>query len=74
MSTGRDVHGAGNMTLVPLVLFSNIDDNGLACIDQLARTGCVDLGNLGAHLLQQSPVRRHRFPKYSDACLGYRRR
>ena len=70
----RDVHGAGDVALVPLVLLADVDDHGLTGVDELARTGGVDLRDLGAHLLQQFPVRRHRFPKYSDAELGYRRR
>jgi hypothetical protein len=62
----RDVDGARDVALVPLVLLAHVDDHRLGSLDQLAGALGVDLRNLGAHLLQQFPVRRHRFPKYSD--------
>src|SRR5262249_40106226 len=65
----RDVHSPWDVALVPLVLLADIDDERLASFDQLAGACGVDLGDLGAHLLQQFPVRRHRFPKYSERNL-----
>src|SRR5919109_396248 len=61
----RDVQRAGDVPLVPLVLLADVEDDGLGGVDQLARLRGVDLGDLAAHLLEQFPVRRHRFPKYS---------
>ena len=65
--SARDVHRAGDVTLVPLVLLADVDHDGPSGLDQGARPRRVDLGDLRSDLLQQFPVVRHRFPKYSVA-------
>ena len=55
------------VTLVPLVLLTDVDNDGIAAFDQLAGADCVDLVDLALHLRQQLSVRRHSYPKCSDA-------
>ena len=66
MAAGN-VNGAGDVTLVPLVLLPDVEDERAAGVDQLTRLGRVHLRDLGADLLEQLAVRRHRYRKYSFA-------
>jgi hypothetical protein len=62
----RDVDGAGDEALGPLVALAHVDEKRrLLRIDELARARRVDLGDLGLDLLQQLSIARHCFPKYS---------
>ena len=51
--------GARDVTFVPLVLLADVDHDRLAGVDGAARTRCVDLRDLGSHLLEQLAVRSH---------------
>ena len=57
--SARDVHRAGNVALVPLVLFAHVDDDRLAAFDQLPRAGSVELRDLASDLLEQLTVGCH---------------
>src|SRR6476469_8113625 len=49
----RNMDGAGDVTLVPLVLLSDVDDDGFAGLDPVSFPPGVDLRDLGPDLLQQ---------------------
>ena len=62
----RDVHGAGNLALVPLVLLADVEEERrLGRVEELVGARGVHLLDLGSHLLEQLAVVRHDFPKYS---------
>ena len=63
----RNVDRAGDVTLVPLVLLADVENERASGVDELARVGRIHLRDLGADLLQQLSVGRHRYRKYSFA-------
>ena len=63
----RNMDGAGDVALVPLVLLADVDDDRLAGLDPVTGLRGVDLRDLGSHLLQQLSVVGHRYRKYSFA-------
>ena len=68
--TARYVDGSRDVTLVPLVLLADVDDDRLAGLDPVAGFRGVDLRDLGPHLLQELSIVRHRYRKYSFAQLA----
>ena len=65
--TSRHMDGTRDVTLVPLVLLPDVDDDGLTGLDPLTGLVRVDLRDLGPGLLQELSIRRHRYRKYSFA-------
>ena len=59
--------GPRDVTLVPLVLLPDVDDDGLVGVDPVPGLGRVDLRDLGPGLLQELSIGRHRYRKYSFA-------
>ena len=66
----RDVDGARDMALVPLVLLPHVEDHRLARLDPLAGLGGVDLRDLRPGLLEKLSIVKHRYRKYSFAQLA----
>src|SRR5262249_57833162 len=60
----RDVDGAGEVPLVPLVLLAHVDPRGT---HQVLRIGRVDLDDAILYFLEKFPVGRHSFKNYSSA-------
>jgi hypothetical protein len=62
----RNVHRAGDASLLPLVALADIDQHG-AFVEQRLRALRVGFFDLGLDGLEQIAVRRHRFRLYSEA-------
>ena len=59
----RDVHGAGDLALVPLVLLPDVEEERrVGPFEELAGACCVHFLDLGANLLQELAIGRHDFP------------
>ena len=67
----RNVDGAGDPALLPLVALAHVDEHG-AVFQELLGPGSVGLLDLGLHSLQQLAVGRHRFRLYSGATASWR--
>src|SRR6185312_10720335 len=63
----RDVDGARDPALLPLVALAHVDEERrVVTVEQLARAAGVDLVDGGLRLLEQLPVGRHGFRLYSE--------
>ena len=64
--TARDVDGAGDMPLLPLVEFAYVEqDRRIVALEQTGRRSRVHFVDLGLDLLQEVAVAGHWFQKYS---------
>ena len=62
----RDVDGAGDAALLPLVALADVDEQRrVLAVEQLLRAAGVDLFDRGLRVLQQLAVARHGFQLYS---------
>ena len=58
-----DVDGAGDLPLVPLVLFADVEEERrVGRVEELAGARGVHFLDLGPHLLQELAIGRHDFP------------
>ena len=68
----RNVHGAGDPALLPLVALAHVDEDS-ALVHEALGAGGVGLFDLGLDGLEQLTVRRHRFRLYSDRAASEHR-